>query len=341
MTRRRLLSLAVLAAGLGLARPRASRRGGTERNWPAPTAKWPRAGTRRRSARLERLSARWPGRAEVEYPLGVCEAALGHVDAALAAWERVPRDSALGPRAILDRARLALDHGRLAIAEASVALLLMDRGELGEQASRLADQIDLYTGRQRAISRRIERRWPVSPDQAGLLRLHWQLDSQPSPILAIRETLDRMARQAPEDDRVWLGRADLATGIGRYDVADELLRKCEARRPDDPDVVQARLNWALDAGRPDEAARAASRLPAFRVSSRRGRRGDRPARRPARRRRRRTRRRWIAGSSSSPATRRPGIAWPSWRRATGRPTARPATAAARPRSTAPPTYTAC
>ena len=28
-------------------------------------------------ARLERLSARWPGRAEVEYPLGVCEAALG------------------------------------------------------------------------------------------------------------------------------------------------------------------------------------------------------------------------------------------------------------------------
>ena len=46
--------------------------------------------------RLERLSTRWTGRAEVEYPRGVCEAALGHVDAALAAWERVPRDSSLG-----------------------------------------------------------------------------------------------------------------------------------------------------------------------------------------------------------------------------------------------------
>ena len=105
----------------------------------------------------------------------------------------------------------------------------MDRGEVGEQAARLADQVDLFTGRRRAISRRIERRWPMSPDQAGLLRLHWQLDSQPSPILAMREALDRMARQAPEDDRVWLGRADLATGTGRYDEADELLQ--EVRGP--------------------------------------------------------------------------------------------------------------
>ena len=217
--------------------------------------------------RLERLSARWPGRAEVEYPRGVCEAALGHVDAALTAWERVPRASPLGPRAILDRARMALDHGRLAIAEAAVELVSMDLGEIGKQAARLADQIDLYTGRQRAISRRIETRWPVSRDQPGLLRLHWQLDSQPSPILAIRETLDRMARQAPEDDRVWLGRAGLATRLGHYNLADELLTNCEARRPDDPDVLKARLRWALDAGRPDEAARTASRLPAFRVSS--------------------------------------------------------------------------
>ena len=156
----------------------------------------------------------------------------------------------LAPRAILGRARLALDHGRLAIAEASVTPLLLDRGEVGRQASRLADQVDLFMGRRRAISRRIERRWAMSPDQAGLLRLHWQLDSQPSPILAMGETLDRMARQAPEDDRVWLGRADLATSSGRYDQADELLKRCESRRPDDPEVLEARLNWALEVGAP-------------------------------------------------------------------------------------------
>ena len=32
-----------------LARSRVSRRGGTERSWPAPMASWPRAGTRRRT----------------------------------------------------------------------------------------------------------------------------------------------------------------------------------------------------------------------------------------------------------------------------------------------------
>jgi len=216
--------------------------------------------------RLERLSARWPGRAEVDYPLGRCEAALGHIEAALAAWGRIPHDSAMSLRAALDRGGLALEHGRLAVAEQSLAPVLLERGKLGEQAERLADQIDLYTGRRGAISRRIERRWPMSPDQAGLLRLHWQLDSQPSAVLAMRETLDRMARQAPEDDRVWLGRAQLAIDSGRHDEADKLLKKCEARRPDDPDVLQARLNWALDAGRPDEAARAASLLSASHVS---------------------------------------------------------------------------
>jgi thioredoxin-like negative regulator of GroEL len=215
--------------------------------------------------RLERLSARWPGRAEVNYPLGCCEAALGRIEAALVAWGRVPHDSAMGLRAALDRGRLALEHGRLAVAEQSLAPVLHERGMLGEQAARLADQIDLYTGRRGAISRRIERRWPMSSDQAGLLRLHWQLDSQPSPVLAVRETLDRMARQAPEDDRVWLGRAQLAIDSGRKDDADQFLKKCEARRPDDPDVLQAQLTWALDAGRSDEAARAATRLPASHV----------------------------------------------------------------------------
>jgi len=266
-TPRRLLALALVVAGFGVGAVK-----GVEAWWYR--AELARADRERASGRyaqallrLERLSARWPNRAEVAYPLGACEAALEHIDAALTAWERVPRNSPLGPRAILDRARLALDHGRLAIAEASIELVVVDLGEVGERAARLADQLDLFTGRRRAISRRIERRWALASDQAGLLRLHWQLDSQPYPILAMRETLDRMARQAPEDDRVWLGRADLATGSGRYDEANALLTLCEAKRPDDPDVLQARLSWALDAGRPVAAARAASRLPASRFST--------------------------------------------------------------------------
>jgi tetratricopeptide (TPR) repeat protein len=212
--------------------------------------------------RLERLAVRWPGRAEVEYPLGGCAARLGRIDTALAAWARVPRGSSLGPRAALDRARVALDHGRLEVAEESLTPLLTARGEIGEQASRLADQVDLFTGRDRAIARRIERRWPVAADQAGLLVMHWRLQSQPFALLAMREALDRMAREAPSDDRVWLGLAHLAIRTGQLKEADEWLSRCEARRPDDADVWRARLAWALESGRVDLAVVAASLLPA-------------------------------------------------------------------------------
>ena len=50
----------------------------------------------------------------------------------------------------------ALDHGRLAIAQATLGPLLVDNGEVGAQASRLADQVDLFMGRRRAISRDLE-----------------------------------------------------------------------------------------------------------------------------------------------------------------------------------------
>jgi tetratricopeptide (TPR) repeat protein len=170
---------------------------------------------------------------------------------------------------MLDRARLALEHGRLAVAEESIAPLLADRGEIGVQAARLADQVDLYTGRRREIVRRIERRWSRAKvsDQPGLLRLLWQLDSQPVAILPVSEALERMVKQSPEDDRVLLGLAELARGRGDYDPAGALLDRCEATRPNDPDVLRARLSWAIDASKPHEAIRVAAKLPANEFSA--------------------------------------------------------------------------
>ncbi|WP_422927952.1 FG-GAP-like repeat-containing protein [Singulisphaera sp. PoT] len=212
-------------------------------------------------ARLAKLSARWPGRDEVEFPLGVCEARLGHVEPALAAWKRVPRESVMSPRAALERAQFALDHGRLAVAEESLPLALKGPGELGEKASRLADQLALYTGRCREIARRIESRWWSARNQASLLHMHWLIETQPAAVLAVRESLEQMERKAPEDDRVWLGRANLAMRSGRFDEADAWLKRCEARRPDDPDTCEARLTWALDSRHADAAEHAAEHLP--------------------------------------------------------------------------------
>ena len=63
--------------------------------------------------RLIPLSRRWPGRAELEFRLGICEASLGHVEPALEAWGRVPAGSVLAP-ADGTRAREAVPRARAA-----------------------------------------------------------------------------------------------------------------------------------------------------------------------------------------------------------------------------------
>ena len=64
--------------------------------------------------RLAALAAFWPGQADVELLLGLCERAAGRTDAALAAWSRVPTGSALADQAAQLRAETAQDQGRLA-----------------------------------------------------------------------------------------------------------------------------------------------------------------------------------------------------------------------------------
>ncbi|WP_435011885.1 FG-GAP-like repeat-containing protein (plasmid) [Tundrisphaera lichenicola] len=212
--------------------------------------------------RLARLSERWPGRDKVEYRLGLCESTLGHADAAIEAWGKVPTDSPLSVRTRLSRGKLALERGKLAEAESSLTGLERRVDAVGYEAGRLMEQVLLFSGRGREIASRLRRRWSVDRDPVAILKALWLLDSQPMPIGPIRERLDQMERDSPEDDRVWLGRADLAIRLGEFEEADRWLDRSEKRRPDDPDVWRARLDWALASRRPDEAGRALPHLPA-------------------------------------------------------------------------------
>jgi enediyne biosynthesis protein E4 len=74
--------------------------------------------------------------------------------------------------------------------------------------------------------------------------------------------LDEAARRAPDDDRVWLGKANLAIRVGAYDEAASQLEACLSRRPDDPSVWRARLEWAVRSSRVAEAQEAVKHLPA-------------------------------------------------------------------------------
>jgi tetratricopeptide (TPR) repeat protein len=116
----------------------------------------------------------------------------------------------------------------------------------------------------------IEARWDAldragegdSPEAINLVRTHIGLRQSPVSIAVIRSTFDQAGRLAPEDDRVWLGKANLAIRVGAYDEAARWLDSCLRRRPADRPVWRARLDWALATDRVAEVQEALEHLPA-------------------------------------------------------------------------------
>ena len=71
--------------------------------------------------RLIGLSTRWMGPDEVDYRLGLCEGSLGHDEAALAAWGRLPARSPFAEAAALNSAAVEMNRGRFSAAETILA----------------------------------------------------------------------------------------------------------------------------------------------------------------------------------------------------------------------------
>ena len=88
------------------------------------------------------------------------------------------------------------------------------------------------------------------------------IDSAVVMIERVQTAVEQAARLAPDDDRVWLRRANLALLRGQMSDASRWLDACLERRSDDPIVWRARLRWARATGSIDEARRAVAHLPA-------------------------------------------------------------------------------
>ena len=102
----------------------------------------------------------------------------------------------------------------------------------------------------------------------SVLRLYipWGLEA-PS-VEEVRGFLDQAGRSAPDDDQVWLGKANLAIRQGAWDEASRRLDACLRRRPEDVSGSgRAYLNWAVGSGRVAEARKALTHLPAHEASS--------------------------------------------------------------------------
>jgi tetratricopeptide (TPR) repeat protein len=210
-----------------------------------------------------------PGSDKAVFLLGECEKARGQTEAAFRAWGRIGPDSPFAGLAILRRMKLRAEQGRFAAAEDVVVHALEDhrlaKFGLGEML------VELYSqqGRVDEAARLIEESWKqLQANGAGaseraidLIRNHIQLD-YPAPMEELRAYFEQAARLAPEDDRVMLGRANLAIRAGSYDEAARWLDACLRRRPEDTSVWRSRLKWAMATNRVAELREALRHLPA-------------------------------------------------------------------------------
>ena len=211
--------------------------------------------------RLMRLANRWPTDGEVLYHLGSCELALGRREKAVDVFSRVPRDSPFAGRAAVMRARQALQGHRLAVAEELMPLALGDDGPHAVEARETLIHMFKLQGRYDEARRLVREGWTRYPDRVGTLQELARLDT-PTPIKIekVRPTLETAYRAAPEDDRIWLGWANLAIRTGQFEEARKWLDACHRRRPEDPAVWRIHLNYALALEDTVEARKALAHL---------------------------------------------------------------------------------
>jgi enediyne biosynthesis protein E4 len=219
---------------------------------------------------LNELLARNPTSDEVFFLLGKCEQKQGRHQAAADVLARVTPGSAFSQRAIFERMRLFHESGRFAVAEQ----IIIDSAEdpRNERTDLRVLLVPIYSqlGRLSETKRLIEDQWKhlnetgqgASERAIDLVRMHIEIDFKPNPVENVRMYLDPALRMAPEDDRVWLGRANLAIRTRDYDKAKQWLDACLKRRPEDLPVWCSRLRWGMATNRIDVVQQSLPHLPA-------------------------------------------------------------------------------
>jgi thioredoxin-like negative regulator of GroEL len=207
---------------------------------------------------------------EANFLLGRCELARLRPEAARSAWARVPPDSRFAPQAILGNMQIAMEQGRLGEAERIISDALADPRVDGSSLPILLGPIYCQQGRVQETLRLLELRWGVlnksgegaSDAAMNLVRAHIELRQTPIPIDAVAAGLEYAGRLAPDDDRMMLGKANLALRTSATGEAGRLLEVCRRLRPDDPPVWRARLDWAVATHRVADVRECLKLLPA-------------------------------------------------------------------------------
>ncbi len=218
--------------------------------------------------KLQELLRVRPDSDEFHFLLGNAEKARGRLKEAERAWRAIPRDSGFAAPAIRALAAMSVDQGRLADAEQVIVDALGDPRVNGFELRRFLAPLYWQEGRVDEARRVIEENWDLL-ERAGTggselavehVRLHVALSVGMASIDAVRSFLSRAGQLAPGDDRVWLGKANLALRENAIEQAGQWLDRCLKIRPDDAAVWRARLDWGMAADRPDVVREAFNRL---------------------------------------------------------------------------------
>ncbi|MFO0908183.1 MAG: tetratricopeptide repeat protein [Isosphaeraceae bacterium] len=210
------------------------------------------------AGQLAALERDYPGRDDVAIERAETELARDRPAIAVKLLEPIRDESPHATRAALLRGQAEIILGGLARAEDTLNKALRasapgpDRIGLRDSLVRLLRA----EGRIEEARRIFLEGQPDWADPIAFLRRLDRLDVEPFPIEGVRVYLDRAARAAPDDDRVWLGRARLLLREGRFDEARTWLEACRKRRPDDQAVWDAWLDWAEATQRFDVGASA-------------------------------------------------------------------------------------
>ncbi len=215
---------------------------------------------------LERAN---PANQQVVYQIGKCEYALKHPQAAIDAWSRLENDGEFAKMACDERAELLITaFGRFAEAERLLEARIRDRSKSSLYARELLAKLYRHEGRLDEVRTLLQDDWRQGRDRAVMLRELWLLDHEPVPIAEVRSSLDEAAAKSPQDDRVWLGRANLESREGNLAAAETLIERCRAAKSGDHAVASAALRWGLAAHRSDVVLAAAKDMKASALDSR-------------------------------------------------------------------------
>jgi tetratricopeptide (TPR) repeat protein len=212
-------------------------------------------------SQLAELLARRPAWAEAAFQLGVCEQARHRSEAALEAFARVPRDSEWAGWSDVHSSRVEMDRGRFARSEDLLRSAAALPGPHVAEARWGMVLLLRMQGRFDEARRWLEAGFGQMSSPVVTLQRLYKMDFDAFPTEGVRRALERAGKQAPDDDRVWLGRAHLAMRLGDFAAAERWIAACLSRRPDDPVVWRMKLEIGLAKDQLKEVRQALPHLP--------------------------------------------------------------------------------